>query len=141
MTNDFESFSGLSYFLYRSTAVDGLSAGDLEAILSVARERNQQFSLTGCLHHEDGLFFQWLEGPADRLRPVVEAILRDPRHHEITVLNEGPLDHRRFGDWRMRFSERDQASLLDWFAQSNASTVDRGDYAGGVVAFLHSLSA
>ncbi|MDP5308085.1 BLUF domain-containing protein [Paracoccus spongiarum] len=140
MINDVAPFDGLGHFLYRSTAVEGLNATDLEAILTVARERNGAAGLTGCLHHEDGLFFQWLEGPAVALRPVVEAILRDTRHRDITVLNEGQLDRRRFQDWRMRFSDRDQASLLDWFATSKASTVDRGDYAGGVVAFLQALA-
>lgn len=132
--------TGLAHFLYRSTAVERMTSQDLETILQVARERNAAAQVTGCLHHEDGLFFQWLEGPADSLRPIIESILRDTRHRDVTVLNEGPLDRRRFQDWRMRFSDRDQASLLDWFATSNASTVDRSDYAGGVVSFLQSVS-
>lgn len=131
---------GLAFVLYRSTAVDHLSAGDLRDILTVARRRNAEAGLTGCLHYEDGLFFQWLEGPAGVLRTVVASIMDDARHREITVLDEGGLDHRRFQDWRMRFSDRDQASLLDWLAGSNASTVDRSDYAGGIVAFLLALS-
>jgi len=39
----------------------------------------------------------------------------------------------------MRFSDRDRASLMDWFARSDSSTVHRGDYAGGVVAFMMGL--
>lgn len=140
MTSDLIAFDGLGYFLYRSTAVSGLTESDLEDILEVARQRNKQSDLTGCLHHEDGLFFQWLEGPSNELQHVVASILKDHRHYEVAILNEGPLDQRRFQDWRMRFSDRGQASLLDWFASSNSSTVDRHDYAKGVTAFLRSVS-
>lgn len=140
MTNDPWSADGLAFFLYRSSAADGLADGDLQEILKTARSRNQAQRLTGCLHHEDGLFFQWLEGPAVAMGPVVASILGDDRHRDIMVLDQGALDHRRFQDWRMRFSDRDHASLLDWFAGSNTSTVDRQDYAGGIVAFLQSIS-
>ncbi len=99
----------------------------MQDILRTARHRNQSLGLTGCLHHEDGLFFQWLEGPAD------------DRHRDFEILDQGALDHRRFQDWRMRFSDRDRASLMDWFARSDSSTVHRGDYAGGVVAFMMGL--
>lgn len=139
MTSD-AAGGGLAFLLYRSTAADDLSSADLRDILTVARERNEANGLTGCLHSEDGLFFQWLEGPTEALRPVAAAIMGDPRHRGILVLDQGALDHRRFQDWRMRFSDRDQASLLDWLAGSNASTVDRSDYAGGILAFLQALS-
>ncbi|MCF3974439.1 BLUF domain-containing protein [Paracoccus salsus] len=140
MTSDPMLFEGLGFFLYRSTARDGLSEPDLRDILAAARRRNARLSLTGSLHHEDGLFFQWLEGPVESVRLVVESILRDPRHRDITVLDEGGLAWRRFQDWRMRFSDREQASMLDWFARSKASTVDRGAYADGVASFLQAVA-
>ena len=111
----------------------------MQDILRTARHRNQSLGLTGCLHHEDGLFFQWLEGPADGLRQVVSSLVHDDRHRDFEILDQGALDHRRFQDWRMRFSDRDRASLMDWFARSDSSTVHRGDYAGGVVAFMMGL--
>ena len=132
---------GLEYSLYRSTASRALRAGGLEDILAAARARNQAMSLTGCLHYEDGLFFQWLEGPADALREVLGSILRDDRHRDIAVLVEGALEHRRFQDWRMRFSDRDRASLLDWLASAEVSTMDRRDYAAAVMSFLQSVEA
>lgn len=140
MTNDQIGFETLGYFLYRSTASDGLKPSDLEDILSVARARNAAGGLTGCLHYEDGLFFQWLEGPVSSLKPIVASIMQDVRHRDVTVLGEGNLGHRRFQCWHMRFSDRDRASLMDWFAGSGVSTVDRGDYAVGVTAFLEKVS-
>ena len=85
------------------------------------------------------MLLQWLEGPADGLRKVVASLMDDDRHRDFEILDQGALDHRRFQDWRMRFSDRDRASLMDWFARSDSSTVHRGDYAGGVVAFMMGL--
>lgn len=139
MTSDLEGVDGLGFVLYRSTARPGLDGSDMQDILRSARARNQSLGLTGCLHHEDGLFFQWLEGPADGLRQVMALLESDGRHSRIEVLDSGALNHRRFQDWRMRFSDRDRASLMDWFARSDTATVHRGDYAGGVVAFMLGL--
>ena len=139
MTSDLDDLQGLGFVLYRSTARAGLDGSAMQDILRTARHRNQSLGLTGCLHHEDGLFFQWLEGPADGLRKVVASLVDDDRHRDFEILDQGALDHRRFQDWRMRFSDRDRASLMDWFARSDSSTVHRGDYAGGVVAFMMGL--
>lgn len=139
MTSDLDDLQGLGFVLYRSTARAGLDGSAMQDILRTARHRNQTLGLTGCLHHEDGLFFQWLEGPADGLRKVVASLMDDDRHRDFEILDQGALDHRRFQDWRMRFSDRDRASLMDWFARSDSSTVHRGDYAGGVVAFMMGL--
>lgn len=139
MTNRLEGIDGLGFFLYRSTAAPTLTGRDLRDILTVARARNDAGDLTGHLHHEDGLFFQWLEGPAAALRPVVASIRRDPRHHDLTVLDEGALDRRRFQDWRMRFSDRDAISLMDWLAGTRISTVDPAAYAAGIGAFLRTV--
>ncbi|MDN5568212.1 MAG: BLUF domain-containing protein [Paracoccus sp. (in: a-proteobacteria)] len=140
MINELREVDGLGYFLYRSSASPDLSGSDKQDILRSARHRNQMLGLTGCLHYEDGLFFQWLEGPKEALIPVVESILADTRHEDLSILDQGALDHRRFQDWRMRYSDRNRASLMDWFAGSENSTVHRGDYAGGVVAFLMSIA-
>lgn len=139
MTSELDDLQGLGFVLYRSTARAGLDGSAMQDILRTARHRNQSLGLTGCLHHEDGLFFQWLEGPADGLRKVVASLMDDDRHRDFEILDQGALDHRRFQDWRMRFSDRDRASLMDWFARSDSSTVHRGDYAGGVVAFMMGL--
>lgn len=139
MTNNHD-FDGLAYVVYRSLAVDRLTETDLDDILQSARDRNQNLSVTGCLHFEDGLFFQWIEGPASAVGEVFRMINEDPRHSDLTILGEGPLDMRRFQEWRMRFSDRDDGSLMDWFANSEVPTVDRKDYAGGVVSFLTAIA-
>ena len=140
MTSELRNIEGLGYFLYRSSAAPDLDGGDTQDILRSARHRNQALGLTGCLHFEDGMFFQWLEGPKEGLVQVVEMILEDDRHEDITILDQGALDLRRFQDWRMRFSDKHRASLMDWFAKSDKSTVRPQDYAAAVMAFLVSIA-
>ena len=111
----------------------------MRAILVSARDRNRDLALTGCLHHESGLFFQWLEGPAPALREVLALLMRDRRHDAVQILSSGPLEHRLFRNWTMRYSDRDQMSLMDWCARSGSSTVNPRDYVGGVVSFLRML--
>lgn len=126
----------LTHFLYRSNAKPALTDDDIEDIVAVAIARNDMLQLTGCLHVEDGLIFQWLEGPREALDQVIASIRADERHSDIVDLSYGPLTGRRFSDWRMRSSNRYNASLLDWFAENHVPTVDRGAYVGSVIAFL-----
>ncbi|MFV0384192.1 BLUF domain-containing protein [Paracoccus sp. (in: a-proteobacteria)] len=132
---------GLGYFLYRSNAAAWLRPVDLRNIVASARNRNQKLHLTGCLHHEDGLFFQWLEGPGAALTAVIALITRDHRHDDITVLGQGPLDRRRFQGWRMRYSDKGDASFMDWLLARNIPTRDRPAYARGVAAFLQAVGS
>ncbi|WP_185968524.1 BLUF domain-containing protein [Paracoccus sp. M683] len=130
----------LTHFLYRSNAREGLGQDDIDSIIAQARIRNDQSGLTGCLHFEDGLFFQWLEGPRAPLDAVIRLIRSDPRHSDIADLSYGPLKRRHFADWQMRVTNRDSGSLMDWVASNEVSTIDRGAYAGTVSAFLVAIS-
>ena len=127
----------LAYCLYRSVARPELDRDSIAAILDKARQRNRQQGITGCLHFENGIFFQWVEGPWRRIFQLVEALRDDHRHMDITILDQAPLDQRLFQDWDMRFSDPEAASLFDWRSKS----VDQADYAERVRAFLRTVDA
>lgn len=131
---------GLAFFLYRSSAVEGLGRGELGDIVAVARARNLAEDLTGCMHFEDGLFFQWLEGNAPRLWPVVEAICRDPRHHDMMILGQGGLAARYFPAWQMHYSDRRDGCITDWFASRSLCTRDPAIYSRAIRDFLSSIA-
>ncbi|WP_410218981.1 BLUF domain-containing protein [Paracoccus sp. (in: a-proteobacteria)] len=131
---------GLAYCLYRSVASPGLTRDDLDLLLKKSRERNRLYGLTGCLHHEDGLFFQWLEGPRISLFRLLDDLRDDDRHLGLTILDQGPLEQRLFQSWQMRFSDRGAASLLDWLATHDNSSEIGEDHVQEVSAFLKSIS-
>jgi hypothetical protein len=50
------------------------------------------------------VFTQCIEGPAEALNSLWAALLKDPRHHDIQLLDRSPIGHRSFADWSMAFS-------------------------------------
>ncbi|MDO5630288.1 MAG: BLUF domain-containing protein [Paracoccus sp. (in: a-proteobacteria)] len=130
----------LSYFLYRSFAVDSLDSGGIGDILGVARARNDLLGLTGLLHCEDGMFFQWLEGTEHALRAIVASICADPRHRDIVVLGHGPLKTRYFRGWAMRLTGARDHSIVDWLASRNVSIRDERVYGREILHFMQEIS-
>ena len=129
----------LSYCLYRSSAAPGLDAPALDYLLEKSRIRNQELGLSGCLHYENGIFFQWLEGPPSALYPLLSKLEEDSRHINFTVLDQGSLEQRIFDQWQMRFSDSQVASLFNWLANQNKTEVSADDYAQNVKNFMKSI--
>ncbi|MDO5703950.1 MAG: BLUF domain-containing protein [Paracoccus sp. (in: a-proteobacteria)] len=130
----------LSHFLYRSTATPGLNDSDIQQILTEARERNARLGLTGCLHVEDGIFFQWLEGSAAPVAEVVGMLRRDSRHSDIETLSEGPLQSRLFDHWSMLMSDRNDSSIVNWLAEQAVSRWDGARYIAAILQFMQKMS-
>jgi hypothetical protein len=93
-----------SMIAYRSRSTSTPTDAALQQLLRVSQTRNKRLGLTGVLLYENGHFFQWLEGPTDSLRCVWDCILRDLRHHHITVLREEPISERVFEGWDLRIA-------------------------------------
>lgn len=92
----------LHSYVYISAVRDGLAEAEVDAILASAHRNNGDRGLTGVLLQYAGHFVQALEGPWVPLQEIVERIAADPRHHDVAVLEQGPIATRRFGDWAMR---------------------------------------
>lgn len=91
----------LEYLLYRSTGRIEQFGDDCTNILRVARLRNADLGLTGFLHAEDGVFVQWLEGPAKALNHVAELICRIGAIAELPSSVAARSSHGSFliGQW------------------------------------------
>jgi hypothetical protein len=101
----------LDYIVYRSEAVFPVGDACDTDILRTARGRNPAEGLTGFLHREAERYFQFIEGPPDRLAAAVTRIGRDRRHHSMMTLRRGRSDRRRFGGWSMGRVEAGAPSL------------------------------
>ena len=95
--------AALEHFFYVSRARDDLADEDVAVLLQTARARNASAGLTGALLFTGSLFAQVLEGEPAALQPVIDAILRDPRHHGVRVLCREPVAQRRFAAWAMGY--------------------------------------
>jgi FAD-dependent sensor of blue light len=76
------------------------SATELGEIFTTARRNNKRLGITGALVITDDAFAQALEGDEKAVRGLYESICKDPRHDELTVLQE-TVEPRRFGRWAM----------------------------------------
>jgi Sensors of blue-light using FAD len=88
--------------VYCSRAAAGMDAASVEGIIAVAQRQNAIYGITGLLVFGSGVFFQWLEGPRDRVTQLMDNIKRDQRHDTIVALSENEeVGERLFPDWDM----------------------------------------
>ena len=100
--------------IYESVATDASAAAMAPAILRGARPFNGLNGVTGLLCAARGRFLQVLEGPTDSVGLALERIRNDPRHHEIEILSDRPVETRTFSDWSMAYRDSGHpADLLD----------------------------
>ena len=77
---------------------------ELQSILASSRTNNARAGITGTLLYNAGNFAQILEGPLLSIERTFEAIQRDPRHSEVTVIQSGRTLTRQFPEWSMAFA-------------------------------------
>jgi hypothetical protein len=96
----------LTHLLYTSRSLIPVAEQDaaIEVMVTAARLRNKAENISGCLLYSAGWFAQILEGAEERLNRVVESILRDPRHTDITILEQGRVPRRRFEGWELGYA-------------------------------------
>ena len=118
----------LIHLIYCSAAARPLSREELATLLSRARANNARLGITGMLLYIAGSFFQVLEGPPDSVDGLFEAIRRDTRHRQLTVIIREPLAARNFAEWTMGVADITPAELdgvvgaNDFFARGESFT-------------------
>ena len=94
--------SALYSYSYCSRAVAGVDQAEVQRIIASASRHNPRQGITGLLVFGGGVFFQWLEGPREGVRWLVDRLNTDPRHDTITALDESEeVRDRLFPDWDM----------------------------------------
>jgi hypothetical protein len=100
---------------------------EIQLILASSRKNNASAGVTGALLFNQGLFAQVLEGSLEGVERIFEKIQRDPRHSDVTVLQNGTAGHRDFAEWSMAFASSESKSAFGFgipafnAAQSNPS--------------------
>ena len=121
---------------YVSTETRPMRGPDLAGLLETAREFNSAHDVSGLLLYRKGSFLQVLEGREEDVGLVLERIRSDPRHQDIKVLFEEPLEAREFADWRMAFVDLDGVDVASLPGFSDFLIDDREPR-----RFLEALSA
>ena len=88
--------------VYCSRASEGVDETEVQRIVTSAQIWNQKHQITGLLVFGSGIFFQWLEGPRERVISLVALLRTDRRHGGFVVLDEvEEVRERLFPDWGM----------------------------------------
>lgn len=100
--------------IYASNATSPLQTDDLEELLDQAMRRNAAQDITGALVYSEGMFLQILEGDRQVLEDLMNQIRRDLRHERVTVLQEGEVPGRTFGQWAMAYVSATPQQVVRW---------------------------
>ena len=92
----------------------------MEDIQLASKRNNTADNISGALMFNQQCFAQILEGESEVIETAFERIQNDPRHHNVQVLDFGPIEKRSFPEWAMAFvgettentREFDQLSLI-----------------------------
>jgi hypothetical protein len=93
----------MHHLIYSSSATQPFSDTELQELLTKARLRNAREDVTGLLLYHEGQFMQLLEGEAETIYAIYNAIEQDPRHTSILKLADKPIEARSFPEWAMAF--------------------------------------
>ena len=89
--------------VYLSRASRRFSQSDLTDLLAQSRRDNLADGITGLLLYAEGHFMQLLEGSKEKIESLMLRIESDPRHHDVRILEGGPVACRQFSEWSMAF--------------------------------------
>lgn len=89
--------------LYVSDAVAGAGSTLLSIveILGASERNNRRDHVTGVLLCHYGRFLQVVEGARGDIDRLFKRLRLDPRHTNIRLLADHPVESRLFGDWTM----------------------------------------
>lgn len=73
----------------------------VQQIIAASIARNRTVGVTGLLLCIQGVFIQAIEGDVDAVRATFARISMDPRHQDVHIIAQGPVEQRLFGDWNM----------------------------------------
>jgi hypothetical protein len=96
---------GLKTLLYvsKSLIAPTDTAREVERIVTVARARNAELGVSGVLISTEARFAQVLEGPRAAVDLLMESILVDPRHEQVTISRDEAVRQRRFPHWSLAY--------------------------------------
>lgn len=99
--------------LYVSTLAPDTPINVVADITRKARLTNQAANITGLLIFDGLRFCEQLEGEQKNVVKLVERIQDDPRHTEMHILHNGPLDARRFKRFSMGYALVEDTEALE----------------------------
>lgn len=112
MAAPYDGYVDLKALTYTSWARPGIRADEVDAILSSARINNARDEISGVLIFNGSAFMQILEGSEAAVGGLVERLASDPRHSNMSIRDDRPIDARTFPNWSMAYLMLDNGEFV-----------------------------
>lgn len=110
-------------FTYRSVASILFDETALLRLRLVSENHNDRHSVTGLLVFDGVGFAQTIEGPEAGVEYIVDRIMRDPRHYDITITFNDYITERQFEGWSLKAIYKHPTTPAVAFVQEVKSAV------------------
>ena len=87
--------------LYVSHAEAEITPNNADEIIARSQNYNPDHGITGVLCYTGDIYMQVLEGGRGEVNDLYGQILRDERHHKVTLLDYAEIGERQFVGWTM----------------------------------------
>lgn len=88
---------------YVSAATDAMNDAEWERIERESSIYNALNGVTGLCCYDGHGFMQLIEGAQGKVEPLMDRIMRDHCHAEISIDYRGQAKFASYGEWNMRF--------------------------------------
>jgi hypothetical protein len=122
--------------IYASRASEAINTRLVEDILSTAQVHNPENGITGLLCYSDNVFVQVLEGGREQVNRLFQAMARDPRHSDVTLLQYREIDERLYANWSMARVALDKLNMSLLLRYSDGAKLDPFGLSGESTARL-----
>lgn len=108
--------------LYTSVLSPSSSIESVSAIIRTGRVNNPKLNISGLLIFDGANFCQYLEGPEQNVRWLVERIQADHRHTQFEIRHEALVDGtRHYPNWNIAYSHAVETDIEALFARIQGS--------------------
>jgi hypothetical protein len=104
----------LKQLIYFSKISDINMEQDIGKILESCVSHNKENGITGMLLYATGTFLQVLEGEKQAVDETMSRVFADPRHYDVKVLIQEPIEERHFSQWSMGYQRLGEDYLRDF---------------------------
>jgi hypothetical protein len=122
--------------IYASRAHEAINTRLIEDILSTAQVHNPDNGITGLLCYSNNVFVQVLEGGREQVNRLFQALARDPRHHDVTLLQYQEVAERQYANWSMARVSLDKLNMSLLLRYSDGASLDPFSLSGESTARL-----
>lgn len=112
MPDDSDKGAVLVEFRFESVLCD-IDTGALARMVRQSWRTNLRSGVTGEMRIDGSRVEQVIEGEIDVILPMAARILSDRRHTAIETVALGPIEARRFSDWRVHGMPAEAAGAPD----------------------------